>query len=260
MLETTLGGRKAVARGELFCTSLQTKSKCLITDIGKATGMEKLFTGLVTALSVPILILNVLGGIIGGIWLMISGEWTLFLSGLGYMAFGAMLLGLLLMPGLLFGAPAAVFAEKRKYVLFGIFGSLSLVYTYGLIVITTYFVADWILSFSSAPLWAALLWLYATVLAPWQYMASKEQDNSSTTMTTFFLALGVFVLILLIGVFGLTLAQAFPVLVAILSVSALLQLISTVLTANAGRKATVIDPVEWGDSEENHVRTWEDIK
>lgn len=36
--------------------------------------MERFFTGLITTLSIPILLLNVLGGIIGGIWLMVAGE------------------------------------------------------------------------------------------------------------------------------------------------------------------------------------------
>lgn len=224
--------------------------------------MERFFTGLITTLSIPILLLNVLGGIIGGIWLMVAGEWSLFIGGLLYMMFGAMIIGLFLMPSLLFAAPAAAFAEKRKYVLFFIFGLLGIAYTYGLIAVSTYYVADIALSSQSAPLWASLLWLYAVVLAPWQYMASKEQDNTSTGMTTFFLALGVLALMVCIGIFGMTLGQAFPVLVVILVISLVIQLLFTYALTRAEKQATrhededVIDIKQTDDNK----RTWGDLE
>lgn len=224
--------------------------------------MERFFSGLITTISVPILLLNVLGGLVGGIWLMIAGEWSLFIGGLLYMMFGAMIIGLLLMPSLFFAAPAAAFAEKRKYTLFFIFGLLGIAYTYGLIAVSTYYIAGIALSSQSAPLWASLLWLYAVVLAPWQYMASKEQDNTSTSMTTFFLALGVFALMICIGVFGMTLGQAFPVLVAILVISLVIQLLFTYALTRAekhtNRHDNVIDIDE--QPEDDNKRTWRDLE
>jgi hypothetical protein len=222
--------------------------------------MERFFSGLITTLSVPILILNVLGGIVGGIWLMIAGEWSLFIGGLLYMMFGAMVIGLLLMPSLLFAAPAAAFAEKRKYILFFIFGLLGIAYTYGLIAVSTYYIADIALSSQSAPLWASLLWLYAVVLAPWQYMASKEQDNTSTGMTTFFLALGVIALMVCIGIFGMTLGQAFPVLVVILVISLVIQLLFTYALTRAEKQTTQHNEVIEVGPEDNDKRTWGDLE
>lgn len=221
--------------------------------------MERFFSGLIATLSVPILILNVLGGIVGGIWLMIAGEWSLFIGGLLYMGFGATIIGLLLMPSLLFAAPAAAFAEKGKYTLFFIFGLLGIAYTYGLIAVSTYYVADIALSSQSAPLWASLLWLYAVVLAPWQLMASKEQDNTSTGMTTFFLALGVFALMICVGVFGMTLGQAFPVLVAILVISLVVQLLFTYALTRAEKQARRHDDVIDVKPDDNK-RTWGEIE
>lgn len=222
--------------------------------------MERFFSGLITTLSVPILILNVLGGIVGGIWLMVAGEWSLFIGGLLYMMFGAMIIGLLLMPSLLFAAPAAAFAEKRKYTLFFIFGLLGIAYTYGLIAVSTYYIADIALSSQSAPLWASLLWLYAVVLAPWQYMASKEQDNTSTGMTTFFLALGVVALMVCIGIFGMTLGQAFPVLVVILVISLVVQLLFTYALTRAEKKTVQRDEVIDMEPENDNKRTWGDLE
>lgn len=222
--------------------------------------MERFLTGLITTLSAPILILNVLGGIVGGIWLMIAGEWSLFISGSLYMIFGTMIIGLLLMPNLLFAAPAAAFAEKRKYTLFFIFGLLGIAYTYGLIAVSTYYVADIALSSPSAPLWASLLWLYAVVLAPWQYMASKEHDNTSTGMTTFFLALGVVALMICIGIFGMTLGQAFPVLVTILIISLVVQLLFTYALTCAEKHATRHDDVIDIEQPDDNKRTWGDLE
>ena len=47
--------------------------------------------------------------------------------------FGAMIIGILLMPSLLFAGPAVNFADKKKYVLFAVFGSLGILYTMGLL-------------------------------------------------------------------------------------------------------------------------------
>lgn len=224
--------------------------------------MEKFFSGLIATLSVPILLLNLLGGIVSGIWLMIAGEWSLFISGLVYMMFGAMIIGILLMPSLLFAGPAAIFADKRKYVLFAVFGSLGILYTYGLIAISTYYVADIALGSVSAPLWASLLWMYAVVLAPWQYMASKEQDNTSTGMTTFALALGVFTLMICIGIFGMTLSQAFPFLISILLLSMVTQLILALAIAHEEKKMQkdVIDLTDDSKPTKTHRREWGDLE
>jgi hypothetical protein len=220
--------------------------------------MERFFSGLIATLSIPILLLNILGGIVGGIWLMITGEWSLFIGGLLYMMFGAMIIGLMLMPSLLFAAPAAAFAEKRKYMLFFIFGLLGITYTYELIAISTYYIADIALSSQSAPLWACLLWLYAVVLAPWQYMASKERDNTSTGMTTFALSLGIFALIICIGVFGMTLGQAFPILITILIIFLVVQLLLTYALTRAEKQATQHDVIDIEEADDNK-RTWRDL-
>jgi hypothetical protein len=219
--------------------------------------MEKIFTGLITTLSIPILLLNFLGGIIGGIWLMIAGEWSLFIGGLAYMAFSAMLLGILLLPSLLLGGSAGFFAGKRNYFLFFLFGLLSLAYIYILIAFSTYLVSGWVLSYTSAPLWACLLWLYAVVLAPWQYMASKEQDNSAAGITTFILALGLIAIIIAIGVFNMSLGQSFSIFSAILTLGVLSQLAITMIMAMAMSKSTENDEII--DIEPENKRKWEDV-
>lgn len=79
--------------------------------------LQKTTTALVAsfgALSVPLAILNMLGGIVSGIWLAFLGEWDPILSGLGFMIFSGFVIGFALMPGLLFAGPAMMFLEKGK--------------------------------------------------------------------------------------------------------------------------------------------------
>ena len=72
-------------------------------------------------------------GLIGVIWAGIVGAWGLIgyalLAGLA----GPLALGFAMMPGgIIFGGPAVVFAEQNKKALSLIFGSLALIYSYGI--------------------------------------------------------------------------------------------------------------------------------
>ena len=91
-------------------------------------------------------------------------------------------------------------------------------------------------------------------------MASKEQDNTSTGMTTFFLALGVVALMICIGIFGMTLGQAFPVLVTILIISLVIQLLFTYALTRAEKHATRHDEVIDIEQPDDTKRTWGDLE
>jgi hypothetical protein len=74
----------------------------------------KALMALITALSIPLMILNMLGGIVSGIWLAILGEWGAVGTGILFFFVSTWLLGFALMPSLLFAAPAAYCAKKGK--------------------------------------------------------------------------------------------------------------------------------------------------
>ena len=81
---------------------------------------EKFQTGFVaslTTLSVPIMFLNLLGGIISGIWLVILGEWSEIFRGILFMVVSGFVISIALMPSLLFAAPAALAIQKGKKLL-----------------------------------------------------------------------------------------------------------------------------------------------
>jgi hypothetical protein len=74
----------------------------------------KALVGLISALSIPLMLLNMLGGIVSGIWLAILGEWGAVGAGVLGLFVSTSLLGFALMPGLLFAVPAAYCLEKGK--------------------------------------------------------------------------------------------------------------------------------------------------
>lgn len=63
------------------------------------------------ALAIPFFILNSLAGLAGGAWLLWLGEWRLVLAGFVAAVTAPFWTSILLLPSLIFVAPAAAFAE-----------------------------------------------------------------------------------------------------------------------------------------------------
>jgi len=150
----------------------------------------KALVGLITALSIPIGMLNLFGGIISGIWLAILGKWSpIFMGFLGLLG-STFLLGFALMPGLLFAAPAAKFAEKKIYSGLYFFAFLSSLYTFAVITIWCVFVMRYFMADATEKSYIPLmLWSYGVATGPLGYMASKERDNEASIFTVFFASL-----------------------------------------------------------------------
>ena len=153
---------------------------------------EKLQTGFLAILSgmtVPIAILNMLGGIVSGIWLAFLGEWGAIGRGLIIMVISGFAISFALMPALLFAAPAAIAIEKGKKIIGAIFGSLSVLYTVALI--TVWCIWIMVMFASSATensLVPLLIWSYGVALGPWMWLAQKDQHgggNEFSIFTTF---------------------------------------------------------------------------
>ncbi len=70
------------------------------------------FAKLATVLSAPLGIINMFGGIVAGIWLAILGEWGLIGYGIAALFISGIGLGIAMMPGMLFLAPAAALREE----------------------------------------------------------------------------------------------------------------------------------------------------
>lgn len=134
-------------------------------------------------------IVNLLGGIVGGIWLLFKGEWVLVLIAVACLFLGGtFVISLLLLPSLGLGFLTGVLVERKKYLASGILSTLAHAYT---VVI----MAAWGLAFMAFFLHKAhhdilvptILLSYGPATGPWGYMASKEGDFSVSHIATFFL-------------------------------------------------------------------------
>lgn len=194
----------------------------------------KALVRLIAALSIPLMLLNVLGGIVSGIWLAILGEWGAIVTGVLSVFVSSELLGFALMPGLLFAAPAAYCAEKGKTIGLVLFVALSSIYTMGLITawccaVLFYFVRD----ATTTTVIPLMIWSYGVAIGPWSYMASKDQgpggEGFASTMATFLAELAYVVIILLFLFSRITRFGAIKVFGGIMAVGVILQLTIAVL-------------------------------
>jgi hypothetical protein len=162
----------------------------------------KMINKILEILTIPILILNMLGGIIGGIWLAFLGEWRLILIGILLVFTSHFYLSILMLPGLLF-VPIGVHFFEKKNPLGYLFGCLSQFYTNLLIVATCAFAFFICTSFyggeSKFGLIPYLLWSWGMAMGPWQFFQSKEPDNEFSAITLF--SAMIFYFLFLISIF-----------------------------------------------------------
>ena len=83
---------------------------------------------IITVLLVPLGIMNMLGGLISGIWLAFLGHWGLIGYGFLIIAFASFGIGFAMMPSLLFAVPAMSLIEKGNKFFGYIFLLLSTLY------------------------------------------------------------------------------------------------------------------------------------
>jgi len=161
-----------------------------------------MFSKIIRALVIPIMILNFGGGIVGGIWLAFLGEWKLIIIGIVLVFISHWLLAFLMMPGLLISGIALKFGEKNKNLLY-IFGFLSQLYTNILMVATCVFAFLLCSSYYKGTVGVNyipyLLWSWGMALGPWQFFASKEPENEFSAITLF--CASIFYFLFLISIF-----------------------------------------------------------
>lgn len=143
---------------------------------------------IVEILNVPIMFLNGLGGVVGGIWLAILGEWKLIGISFLLLFISPWIISIALMLNFPILGLTAYFFEKKNPLGY-LFSFISQLYINLLIATTCYIAFFWCSSFyakeyigfSYIPY---LLWSWGMALTPWQYLASKE-DNEFSVITLF---------------------------------------------------------------------------
>lgn len=74
----------------------------------------KILIGFMGTLVIFVLLINVLAGIVGGIWLLFLGQWWWVLIAIIYYFIGHYILGIVLLGGLIFGGPSLHFSIKNN--------------------------------------------------------------------------------------------------------------------------------------------------
>jgi len=180
------------------------------------------------------MILNLLGGIVSGIWLAVLGEWGEIFRGILFFFISGFAISFALMPSLLFAAPAAMAIERGKRVLGVFFGSLSVFYTVGLMTVWCLWVL-WLFTSSATEnsLIPLLVWSYGVALGPWMWLASKDQQgggNEFSMMTTFFAQVA-YILAMVMFFLGATLGTINITFGVIMAIGALIQIFIAFLMA-----------------------------
>lgn len=154
-------------------------SSGLTTEIGSA---------FLSIIMMPLIILNIFSGIVGGIWLAIIGQWKLIGAGLLLSVAMPFFYSIVNLPGIGLGVLAVSAGKKGSKVGFSILAFLASIYNYALLSVWSASVLLFIIQrMESGSFIPYLLWAYSTVMAPLGYMASKEPpDSTGTSMGLFF--------------------------------------------------------------------------
>lgn len=192
--------------------------------------MNAIFS-ILTLIGIPIMVMNLLGGIVSGVWLAFLGEWKAIGLGILSLFCATFIIGFALMPSLLFALPAAKVIEKGKIGMGMILGMPAALYTVGVMIAWCYVVfrifdgmAD---ESSRVPM---LIWSYGVATGPWAYMAQKESQGDDgfnpSVMHTFFISTGYLLMIIMTLVFGAELGTAILGLCVVMAISFVGQLVA----------------------------------
>lgn len=143
------------------------------------------------AFMIPVFLLNLLGGVVGGVWLAALGDWGSIGWGVGAMAVGGFAVSIALLPGVLLAGPAVLCINKGWNV--PAYGLLLLSNSY-----TSAVMAAWCLGTllffggrattdSAIPL---LLWSYSVGTGVWTWLARKDSQGGggeASLVSAFFL-------------------------------------------------------------------------
>ncbi len=199
----------------------------------------KALVALITALTIPVMILNAVGGIVSGIWLALLHDWKTILLGIAFFLFSTKGLGFVFIPSTVLAVPAAYFAKKGKTIGLVGFSALSSLYSY--IVITVWccgvmfvFVRD----ATEHALIPRLVWSYGIAIEPLAYMALNEAragvEGSASQLATFFAQLAYFIIMLLVLFSPISLLGVVKVFGGFMVVSFVVQITAAILIQRAG--------------------------
>lgn len=150
----------------------------------------KFISGIVAVMALPVMILNLLGGLVGGVWLLYLGEWKVVGACLIFALFGNYVIMGPMLISLIFALPAEAAAKKGNQKTLMFWAGLASFYTALVMIVWASGSLVLLSEFAHKKghiLLPFLLCSYGVATAPWASMAQKEMDasghNPSAAMT-----------------------------------------------------------------------------
>ncbi len=148
------------------------------------------------------MLMNMLGGVVSGIWLIILHEWRPLIVGLLSLFFATFIISLALLPTYLLILPAGKLFERGHIILGSILAFPVSVYTTFIMAAWCHGIFNFFLDMSSPrTVIPMLLWSYGVAIGPWSYMAQRESEGSSgfqsASLYVFFISIAYLVMIAL---------------------------------------------------------------
>jgi hypothetical protein len=175
-------------------------------------------------LLVPLVILNVGSGVIGGIWITILGRWGLVGMGLAATFISTLTMGFVLLPGMASFVTGTYALDRGKYVLGRVRLILGSLWTFFTMAIWSVGSFHFVLSErTGSSILPYLLWAFAIATGPWTFIAAKEkldagaQTPPGSTVDAFGACVGAMSVIAAIllqnqaSIFDITIAFCIPV-------------------------------------------------
>lgn len=195
---------------------------------------------IIGAIAIPLVFLNLFGGIASGIWLAFLGEWDLIGYGLLLIIVSGFSLGIAMAPGMIFALPAAKMLESGNK-LGHVFGLLAMAYT--MLVITAWCIFAIVFCLKRIEpdaLFPALIWAYGIGTAPVSFLAQKDAQagNDAAAFTTFFVQIALLASITSIYFLEVTLAGVLGIFAVVMTVSVVIQYADAMQRESASRRGS----------------------
>lgn len=187
----------------------------------------KAYSALIPIMGIPMLAMNIAGGLVAGVWLLFLSEWRILFYGLVSIFSASWVIGLLLAPTLLLIPLASRFEKNPNGAI--VIASLSQIYTTGTILIWGFCVLMLFTRIAASrnhPL-PFFLWSYEVATGPWAFLASHDQradPKSNSIFSVYFLSIAYMLALLAFWLGGITGSTAFIIMAVVMSLSCAFQL------------------------------------
>ncbi|QDR80198.1 MFS transporter [Sporomusa termitida] len=201
---------------------------------------------IISALSVPIMILNMFGGIIAGIWLIIIGKWAPVGIAIATALVSSFVIGFAMLPAMIFSIPAAKMINKGTGFIGYFLFFCSSVYVFGVLWYWSIFIFGVYVSYigpGGTGIIPLMIMAYSVATAPVGHLASKESDSPATMIATFCTMVGCMVFMLSL-IFNIHPETGNLVFIGIMALGVFAQLIMIVQVSTAMKIDECSDYIE----------------